>query len=150
MTRCDEHWLGKAQSRVHLMSKTEVRLSCAEIVIRIIRPRPPSPTPIVVRFIVPTSAVARAASSDVYGPRGVIGGRQNFKSTGRVAQGHRIPPRNSDQNRKEDACRGCRDQNELVHNFTLPGLANIDSANGVAPAAPRDRCLSANGRRDVT
>jgi hypothetical protein len=108
---------GPAAARLafRLMSKTEVRLSCAEVIIRIIRPwLVPAPTRIIRRrFVVPSSAIAHAAPPDLFGFNGV-GTRQNIERAGLVAEGHRI---RLDQNRKEGAGRRCRQKSELAHDF---------------------------------
>ena len=101
--------------RFGLMSKTEARLSCAEVIIRIIRPRlVPARTPIIRRwFVVPRLAIAHAAPSNLFGLNGV-GAR--IARAGRVAEGHRI---RLDHNHQEGAGRRCRQQSELAHDFLL-------------------------------
>ena len=74
-----------------LMSKTEARLSCAEVIIRIVRPwLVPARTPIIRRwFVVPRRAIAHAAPPNLFGLNGV-GAWQNIARAGGVAEGHRI------------------------------------------------------------
>src|SRR6516225_3556114 len=102
--------------RFGLMSKTEARLSCAEVIIRIIRPwLVPARTPIIRRwFVVPRPAIAHAAPPNLFGLNGV-GARQNIARAGRVAEGHRIHLDHSHQ----EAGRRCCQQSELAHDFLL-------------------------------